>query len=184
MKTWSQPQLEAWCAVLHAGGVAVAPAEGVYGYCADPFNPVALEALMARKQRDASKGLIVLVSDIAQLARLCPPLPERCQQAIAIHWQAGQPPTTLILPVLNTLPPLLTGAHGTLAIRLPHTPYMQEYLAAYGGPLVSTSCNISGQPAAMMASQLPEGVPALTLPAALSGTPSRIFNPLTGRWLR
>lgn len=182
--TWSSPHLAAWCAALHAGDVAIAPAEGMYGYSADPFNPAALESLLAHKRRAGGKGLIVLVGTLSQLDRLCPPLPPACQQAVATHWQSGQPPTTLILPALPTLPPLLTGDFGTLAIRLPSVSYMQEYLNAYGGPLVSTSCNVSGQPPATSAGQLPVGIPALTLAEPLSGAPSRIFNPQTGQWLR
>lgn len=184
MAYWLPAQLAPWLAALKAGGVVAAPAEGLYGYCADPFNPAALRALMEIKQRDPSKGLIVLISAVEQLGRLCPPLTEAQQIAIATHWQPGQPPTTLILPALATLTPLLTGGHATIAVRLPQNPYMQEYLAAAQTPLVSTSANLSGQPAATTAAQLAPEVPALTLPQPLSGTPSRIFNPQTGHWLR
>ena len=177
-------QLEQWSAALHNSQVTAAPAEGVYGYCANPFNSAALASLIALKKRNSAKGFIVLVAEVSWLQRLCPPLPQPCRQAIQKYWQPGQPPTTLILPALPTLPENLTGAFPTLAVRLPQVEYMQQYLRAFGGPLVSTSLNESGQPPATRIGQIPPGIPALTLEQPLPGTPSRIYNPLTTEWLR
>lgn len=181
---WSPSHLSPWLSAIRNGQPAAAPAEGVYGYVANPFNPAALKAVLDIKQRSSAKGFILLVQSPAQLAQLCPNLPESCQSAIQTYWQPGQPATTLILPALGSLSPLLTGGHGTIAVRCPQSAYMQEYLAAAAIPLVSTSLNLSGKPPATHISQLPANLPALTLPEALSGTPSRIFNPLSSEWLR
>lgn len=184
MSTWPPQQLTPWLAAIRAGQVVAAPAEGVYGYSANPFHLAALQTLLETKNRAPTKGYIVLISNLEQLSLFCPSLPESCQTAITEHWQPHQPATTLILPALPTLPPLLTGSLPTIAIRLPQVEYMQEYLAAAQTPLVSTSLNTSGQPPALSAEEIPAGLPALTLPQALSGIPSRIFNPVTGHWLR
>lgn len=184
MSPWNASELSAWVAALHAGQVCAAPAEGVYGYVADPFNPAALQSVLTVKNRVPTKGCIVLIRNLEQLKKLCPPLPQSCTEAIATYWQPGQPPVTLILPALPTLPELLTGGLPTIAVRLPQPAYMQDYLAAAGQPLVSTSLNLSGEPPATTRQEVPTDVPALTLPDALSGTPSRIFNPVTGMWLR
>lgn len=181
---WTPAQLTPWLQAIRSGLPAAAPAEGVYGYVANPFNPQALQNLLAQKQRSAAKGFILLVRNAHQLTQLCPALPEACREAITTYWQPGQPATTLILPALGSLSPLLTGEHATIAVRCPQAGYMQEYLAAAAIPLVSTSLNISGERAALSAGQIPAGIPALTLPEPLSGTPSRIFNPLTNEWLR
>lgn len=184
MPQWSQQQLKPWLECLHNNGVAAAPAEGVYGFVANPFSEQALESLMQIKQRSLHKGLIVLVADASQLTQLCPqPLPPQCQQAIDTYWFAA-PPTTLILPALPSLTKLLTGEHATLAVRRPTAPYMLEYLDAFGAPLVSTSLNVAGQPPATQASQLPLAIPALVLKEPLSGAPSRIYNPMENKWLR
>ena len=176
--------LRHWAEALRAGEVAAAPAEGVYGYCCDPFNETALRTLMVLKQRDASKGLIVLVQSEAQLARVCSPLGDSEHEAIRAWWAPGQPPTTLILPAGEGLSRLLTGGRGTLAVRCPLVEYMREYLTAWGGPLVSTSLNIGGEAPATCAGQIPPNVVALTLAFPLSGTPSRIFDCAGKRWLR
>jgi L-threonylcarbamoyladenylate synthase len=181
---WPATQLESWGTALQSGHIAAAPAEGVYGYVANPFAEAALQAIFNAKQRTLNKGFIVLIQNLNQLPLFCPALPDSAISAIQTHWQPGQPPTTLVLPALPDLSKLLTGGLSTIALRLPQTDYMQAYLRAAGTPLVSTSLNLSGQPAAVSADQIPAGLLALTLPEPLSGTPSRIFNPLENTWLR
>ncbi len=57
------PNLREWLIALSCGGVVAAPAEGVYGYCCDPFSEIALQNLINLKQRDPAKGLIILIHD-------------------------------------------------------------------------------------------------------------------------
>jgi L-threonylcarbamoyladenylate synthase len=189
---WPASQLEPWLAALQGGLVTAAPAEGAYGYCADPFHVAALASIIALKARDPAKGLICLIGDKSQLNLLCPPLNAAQQGAVDSCWQPWQPPITLILPALPTLPPLLTGGRGTVAVRLPQPAYVQAYLRAWatasasqgGGPLVSTSLNLSGQPPARRVADLPPGTVALRHPVALPGTVSRIYDPTQNTWLR
>ena len=54
---WRAPQL---AASLWAGGVVACPAEGVWGLSCDPFDEGAVLDLLAMKQREVSKGLIVV----------------------------------------------------------------------------------------------------------------------------
>ncbi len=180
-----------WVNHLKAGGVAIAPAEGQYGYVCDPFNEDALKKVMKLKQRDASKGLIVLAADISDLKYICPLLTGSIKQATKQHWWGACAPTTIILPAKENLSPLLTGGGDSIAVRRAFIPYMQGYLNAWKtisghGLLVSTSCNISGQPPVIQAEKLPEheDVPALTVENALSGKPSRIYDPTQDRFLR
>ena len=181
---WQVSELELFVSALQAGEVVAAPAEGVYGYCADPFNPAALARLLELKKRDANKGFILLVPDAAALARVCAPLDTASAQAVETYWQPEQPPTTLLLPPRPELPPFLRGTFPTIAVRMPHVAYVQNYLQAWGGPLVSTSLNVSGAAPAITAAEVPSGIVTLTLPEALSGRASRIFDPVTGRWIR
>lgn len=181
---WQPSQLQPWLAAINAGQLAAAPAEGVYGYVANPFNESALHAILEAKNRPAAKGFILLVQSPLQLDMLCPALPESCVNAIRTHWIFGQPATTLILPALPAVSPLLTGGTGTIAVRQPQAHYVQEYLDAANMPLVSTSLNLTGESPATSAAEIPTHIAALTLPQSLSGVPSRIFNPLTGAWLR
>lgn len=183
-------QLRPWCHALEKGEVVAAPAEGVYGYCADPFNAQALRKLLALKQRAQAKGFICLISKLEQLDTLCAPLTDKAQAMIHAVWsmpEEGQdmlPPVTLILPACDKLPMEITGGHGTVAVRKPHNVEMLEYLSAWGGPLVSTSLNKSGETPAIYADDIPVNIPALTLSKPLSGEVSRMYNVLTSTWVR
>lgn len=181
---WQPLVLRNWLAALSSGEVVAAPAEGVYGYCCDSFVEASLQKLIRLKQRSLQKGLIVLIHHERQLDELCASLGVAEREAIATYWVEGQPPTTLLLPAKERLSPLLTGGRDTLAIRRTRVGYMQEYLAAWGQPLVSTSLNTSGEAPAMEADAIPAGVVALKLPTPLSGTPSRIYDCAAKRWLR
>ncbi len=189
--SFPQKMLISWLAALHSGKPAVAPAEGVYGYVANPFNPKALEEVVRLKNRTDPKGFIALISHINQLEHLCAPLGPNLHQVMQKLWfqaPADAVPVTIILPAKAGLPHLLTGGLRTIAVRFPRPAYMQEYLEAWAaispGPLVSTSLNLSGEAPATQMAQIPAGVAALTLPQPLSGEVSRIYNPFTGEWVR
>ncbi len=180
---WQDHQLEPWLNALREGTLAAAPAEGMYGYVADAFNIRAVERIHAAKQRPEGKGLIVLIRHPNQLDGLCTPLADNHIAAMDACWQPHQPPITLIMPAKPELMHL-TGGQPTIAVRLAFAGYMQAYLEAAGTPLVSTSLNLAGEPPALTAADIPQGVAALTLPHKLPGTPSRIYNPATNQWLR
>lgn len=166
---------------LTAGEVIAAPAEGVYGYCADPFNPRGLEKLLALKQRDPKKGFVILVPGLKTLGTLCPPFSCAIDDLFDLHWP-GQ--TTLVLPALPTVPYLLTGGRGTVAVRLPKAPHVLRYLKPWGRALVSTSANLTGEAPITDGNLLPADVFALKLPQPLPGGVSRVIDARTGERLR
>ena len=187
--TFPHPHLIRWLAAVKQGNLAAAPAEGQYGYVADPFNPQALQNILNAKQRKADKGFIVLISSWSHLDLLCPPLPPAIKTTLREVWPC--PPekaVTVLLPAKPGLPPLLTGGGDTIAVRFPATSYMQAYLEGWAaispGPLVSTSLNLSGQPPATSAEDIPTGVTTLALPQPLTGPASRIWDLKNNSWLR
>lgn len=176
--------MEKWREALRAGDVVVAPAEGVYGYCCDPFNERAIYKIMSLKQRSSSKGLIVLcrnIFDVMRVADVQGTYAREIKRAMEAHWPG---PTTLILPAKSSISDALTGGRGTVAVRIPSAEYMHEYLAKWKGPLVSTSLNISGFPPARYENEIPYGPLALKYTEALSGSTSTIINVITGERLR
>ncbi len=181
---FTKKMLDVWVKSLKAGDVVVAPAEGVYGYCADPFHEKALKKLINIKQRDPHKGLICLVAHMNQLNQICAPLKQEEIQLIEKYWQHNKKnPTTLILPVNKNMPSLLTGGRKTIAVRLPHVVYMQQYLQAWGQPLVSSSLNKTGALPVTHIQNIPQHMPALVLSEPLSGKASTIIT-LKGDKLR
>ncbi|WP_258078063.1 L-threonylcarbamoyladenylate synthase, partial [Xanthomonas arboricola] len=57
-------------------------------------------------------------------------------------------PHTWILPITAQVPRWVTGAHDGLAVRISAHPLVAALCAAWGGPLVSTSANLAGEPPA------------------------------------
>jgi len=179
---YAAEQLHTFVAKLKAGEAVAAPAEGVYGYCCDPFSQKGLEEIVRLKQRAPEKGFVVLISDLKQLTQLCPPLFCQPHDMIDLYWP-GQ--VTLVFPVKTEgLPQLLTGGFTTIAIRYPKAPYMLEYLKAWGRPLVSTSANISGEPPIFDQKNLPPEVFSLPTPVPLRGGVSTLIDAITGEKYR
>ncbi len=129
--------------VLLRGGVIVYPTEGVYGIGCLPDDLSAVERVLAMKERDAAKGLILIAADHEQLdgwAALPPgqslPPPDPAY------------PVTWIVPPGPLVDPLLRGAHAGIAVRLTTNPVARALCRAVDSPLVSTSANVSGRPTA------------------------------------
>lgn len=134
-------------AVLHDGGVIAYPTEAVWGLGCDPFNAAAVQRLLALKQRPAAKGMIVIAASLEQvLPQLCwELLPAPRQQAVLASWPG---PATWLLPCKPDVPDWLRGAHDTLAVRITAHPVAAALCQAFGGALVSTSANRTGEPPA------------------------------------
>ena len=58
------------------GGVIAYPTEAVYGLGCDPDNIQAVKKILGLKQREKSKGLILIASDVGQLLPYLVDLPE------------------------------------------------------------------------------------------------------------
>jgi L-threonylcarbamoyladenylate synthase len=97
-------------------------------------------------------------------------------------------PHTWLLPAAAGVPRWLRGDHVTLAVRVTAHPLAAALCRAFGGPLVSTSANRSGRPAALSPLQVRLRCPGvdLVLHGALGGRagPSRIRDGATGRLIR
>lgn len=123
--------------VLRAGGIVAFPTETVYGLAVDAANPAAVERLYAAKGRDARKACAYLLPDRAAVARHLPALPPPAERLAAAFWPGS---VTLVVPDPSGV---LVG------FRLPSDPLPRALAAAFGGSLLQTSANRSGQPAAL-----------------------------------
>lgn len=128
-------------AALIDGGVVAVPTEGVWGLSCRYDDLLAVQRILQIKARAPSKGLIVLVNEFDALASLF-----ACDILEAARDEAGRP-STWVIPVMEQCPRILTGGRDALAVRQVKMPYLRQ-LIRYTGPLVSTSANRSGRPAA------------------------------------
>lgn len=138
---WRIRQIER---ILHAGGVIAYPTEAVWGLGCHPWKADAVERLLALKQRPVDKGLILVAGAIEQFDFLLWDLPEGQLAKLRLSWPGAN---TWLVPHQDRLPLWITGQHATVALRVSAHPIIRQ-LCAVCGPLVSTSANPSGRPAA------------------------------------
>lgn len=138
---------------LQLGGVIAYPTEAVWGLGCDPFNERAVHRLLSIKQRPVEKGLILIAAELDQL-RPCldlTALPTGRLGDVLASWPG---PHTWVMPASERAPAWITGAHASLAVRVSAHPTVVALCRTFGGPLVSTSANLSGQPAALRRMEL------------------------------
>lgn len=170
---------------VREGGVIAYPTEAVWGLGCDPWNEDAVYRLLAIKARPVEKGLILVADDIRQFDFLLADLPQAWQERLAASWPG---PNTWLVPHQNRLPEWITGQHDSVALRVTDHPLVRE-LCALTGPLVSTSANPAGRPAArsrLRVEQYFRGELAGVLDGKLGGrrNPSLIRDLVTGQVVR
>ena len=171
---------------LHEGGIIAYPTEAVFGLGCDPDNDVALQRLLALKQRPAHKGLILVAANMEQLRPYLEPLADAVMQKIQASWPG---PVTWLCPAKATVSTLLRGEHNTLAVRVSAHPVVQQLCQLYGKPLVSTSANISTAAPATTAAAVQDifaDAIDFIVPGELGGdaTPTEIRDALTNVIIR
>lgn len=130
--------------VLRKGGVILYPTDTVWGIGCDATNAEAVKRVYEIKRRNDSKALICLVDSDARLQRYVRNVPDVAWQLI----DAVVKPTTIILDNAVNLAPNLIADDGSIGIRITKEPFSHELCYRFQKALVSTSANISGEPAA------------------------------------
>jgi len=134
--------------VLRKGGVILYPTDPVWGIGCDATNADAVRRVYQIKQRDDSKALICLVDSDARLQRYVRQVPDVAWQLIDSLKDSDSKPTTLILDGAVNLASNLIADDGSIALRITNEPFSKELCFRFQKALVSTSANISGEPAA------------------------------------
>lgn len=127
------------------GGVIAFPTDTLYGLGCSLFDVHAVEMIARLKRRDPRHAVISLIPVPEQawgLAMHVSPLADRLIQKF---WPG---PLSLIMLASGIVPAGVQGAAGTVALRCPNDPLSNALLNRIGGPVVSSSANISGQPPA------------------------------------
>lgn len=128
--------------IVGKGGVISFPTETYYGLGVNPFDNSAVEKLFELKKRARNKPILLLIADVQMLSRLVTHVPLQYQPLIKMFWPG---PLTLIFKAKKTVNSLLTGATGTVGIRISSHPIVKEIINKWGGPITATSANISDQ---------------------------------------
>lgn len=178
-------KFEAATRQLLDGGVIAYPTEGVWGIGCDPFNREAVFKLLALKRRRWQKGLILVAASLEQVEPFLEGLSAGQREQLQATWPG---PVTWLVPDNGVAPWWVRGQHSKLALRVSDHAVVAELCRHFGGPIVSTSANLSGRPVARNPWQVMRQMPELDyiLPGALGGEgrPTRICDLTTGEVIR
>ncbi len=184
---------------LKSGGLILYPTDTVWGIGCDACNEEAVQKVFALKKRSGAKSLVLLASDMDMVARYIRTIP-----SIAIDLvEVNDAPMTIVYPGAEVasvkggfgLAPSVVAEDGSVGIRVPRIVPGEEGNAVPAGavfcnklvyrlrrPLVSTSANISGEPAPgnfkEIAKEILDGVDYV-VPASFEG--GRFDGTSTGR---
>ena len=130
---------------LRRGGVVLLPSETTYGLFADPTQALAVAKIFALKQRPHDRTLPLIAGDAEQIrcfAKVDPFMPWA-----SLFWPG---PLTTIVELLGDadargLALRLLAQDGTVAVRVPRPEFLRRLCLEFGGPLTSTSANLSGE---------------------------------------
>ncbi len=124
------------------GGVVAFPTDTLYGLHCSLFDVGAVEMIARLKRRDRSLAVISLIPEADQAYGLAAEVGDVAARLMARYWPG---PLSLIFRSAPIVPPRVRGAGGTVALRFPRDPLCMRILQRIGGPVVSSSANISGQ---------------------------------------
>lgn len=141
---WSRhPNIQRAANCLWGGEIVAYPTEAVWGLGCNPDDEAAVLQLLALKQRDYEKGMILVAADIEQIAHLIDPLTSEQQALVKASWPG--PKTWLIPDINDQVPQWVKGQYSSVALRVSDHPLVQGLCKAFGGPIVSTSANPQGK---------------------------------------
>jgi L-threonylcarbamoyladenylate synthase len=139
---------------LKEGGVILYPTDTVWGLGCDATSPSAVEKIFRIKFRGDGKSLIVLVDSELMLKRYVKDIPE-----VALDLaEVSDTPLTIIYPQARNLAPGVCSEDGSVGIRICRDKFCNELIGRFRKPIVSTSANISGEPAPSCFSEISETI--------------------------
>ena len=165
-------EIDAAAEVLRKGGLILYPTDTVWGIGCDATNEEAVARIYALKRSQNKKSMLVLCASADMTVRYVDRAP-----GIAFEVQEmATSPLTLILPGACAVAENLIPEEGTLGIRIPEHEFCKKLIRKLNRPLVSTSANISGQPAPRTYSEISQDIRQgvdLIVDPSLEGHPTR-----------
>lgn len=130
--------------VLRAGGLILYPTDTVWGIGCDATNEAAVERVYALKRSEDKHSMLCLMRDADMVVRYVNRAPGIAFEVMEL----SDKPLTAILPGAVGVAQNLVPEGDTLGVRIPQHDFCQALLRKFGKPIVSTSANLTGEPAA------------------------------------
>lgn len=128
--------------VLRKGGVILYPTDTIWGLGCDAANSEAVRRIFAIKRRDDSKSMLSLLDSDAKLGFYVPDIPDVAYDLMDM----SEKPMTIVYDNVRHVAPELLAEDGSAGIRITKEEFSRSLCARFGGAIVSTSANISGEP--------------------------------------
>jgi L-threonylcarbamoyladenylate synthase len=169
---------ETFARCMQVGGVAVFPADTVYGLACEPSDKEAVRRLYALKGRVPDKPAAVMLFQPSLALAALPELGPRTRDALLALLPG---PVTLLLPNPAHRFPLACGPdRGTLGLRVPDLPPALAALREVRWPVLQSSANLSGGPDARELADVPavlrENADLVLDGGPVTGTPSTVID--------
>ena len=138
------------CEVLQKGGVILYPTDTVWGIGCDATNEEAVRRVYEIKKRADSKAMLVLVDSPVKVDFYVKDVPVVAWDLIEMATR----PLTIIYDGARNLAPNLIAEDGSVGIRVTNEEFSRQLCFRFRKAIVSTSANISGEPAAAVFSEI------------------------------
>ncbi|HET8714776.1 MAG TPA: L-threonylcarbamoyladenylate synthase [Holophagaceae bacterium] len=144
-ETPQRRHLERIAELLQKDGVIAYPTDTLFGLGCLASRKKAVDRIFQIKGRDAKKPMSLLCADLAMLTKMTRHL-EQPTFRLLRHCLPG--PYTFLLPASKEVPRWMESkgkAHPVVGLRIPDHAFCRELTALLGEPIVTTSCNRSGE---------------------------------------
>lgn len=138
---------------LREGQVIAYLTDTVYGLGVDARLPGAIDQIYVLKQRVTEKALPVIFASEAMLAGWVKYISPLAEKLMDEFWPG---PLTLVFEATKKVPQNLIAASSTLAVRVPARALPRRLSEQLGAPIISTSANLAGRPAALTVADITE----------------------------
>ena len=128
---------------LKKGKVILYPTDTIWGIGCDATLQKPVDRIYRLKQRFESKSMIILLDHVDKLATYVRKVPPIAFDLIERYLE----PLTIIYPNAINVAKNVVAEDGTIAIRIVRNEFCRKMISLLDKPVVSTSANLSGQPA-------------------------------------
>ena len=155
MMMYTQEQLDQVVDAFQAHKVLALPTDTVYGVGVLYGDLADLDHLKHAKHRPETKPIPMMVSNLEQMKQIAK-VDARTEKLVQTFLPG---PLTLVIPVSETLDLAYTNGKKTVAVRIPDEPFVLAVIEKLGKPLLVSSANVSGKPAAVSYQEAMDNLP-------------------------
>ncbi len=136
-------QVSAAVKVMRAGGVILYPTDTIWGIGCDATNAAAVAKVYEIKRRLETKSMIVLMDRVDRIQNYVRSFPDIAWDLVDLAVE----PLTVIYSDAKNLAENIVADDGSIGIRVTREAFSRRLCELMRVPVVSTSANVSGEPA-------------------------------------